>query len=204
LECGVEAYLEFIGVTPSPGSYTYNVSSSMQNQTAVYSFLLLLTDYSGVSDPLTGSLTLDFGLDPFPTVPFPVEITGLDLTLHTFNFFGGPTGPINMHLLNTPPLPAPQFLLYDPDSGFIEPMAGNDGIAVEVDYAFATDEPTTVWLRGNLTASSKTFVIGADADLPFLPVPGLAPAAVTVLLLAIAGTGFLMLRRLRQRPARAS
>ena len=155
-------------------------------------------------DPLTGSLTLNFVPDPFPTEPFPVEITGLDLDLHTFNFFGGPTDTINMHLLNTPPLPAPQFLLYDPDSGNIEPMAGNDGIAVEVDYAFATDEPTTVWLRGNLKASSKTFLIGADADLPFLPVPGLAPAAVTVLLLAIAGTGLLMLRRLRQRPARAS
>ena len=100
-----------------------------------------------------------------------------------------------------------QNLVYNSITRIIEPAAGASGIYTEVDYNFATNDPTTTWLGGEIQndgSGSAHIFISADADLPFLGAPALTPVGITALVLSTGAAGILLLRTARQRRARAT
>ena len=146
----------------------YTVTSDPANVSAVFAGSLLETDFTGVTDPFQGTLTLQYGSFADPATP-PVPARDPSLTLSIYITLVTLTCPTNIH----PASGGPQDLLYDSTTGLIGPLGGADGIDVAVTNNIQTDSPTVVWFEAELNPDgSALLLLSAQTELA-VSIPGL-------------------------------
>lgn len=198
--CGYETLASLDPDVPGlPGSgdvRVYTVTSDPSNVSQVYAGPLLETEFSGVTDPLQGTLTLQYGSFADPA-NVPVTVLDVSLTLASYETLGTATGVSDIHL----GAPGPQDLIYDSTTGIIGPLGGADGIEVAVTNDIQVDSPTTVWFEAEVAPDGTAILLaGAETELA-ISIPGLGWKGALLLAGLLAAVAWFAIPRLRKRTA---
>ena len=196
--CGYEALVSLEPDVPGlPGSgdvRVYTVTSDPANVSAVFAGGVLESDFSGVTDPFQGTLTLQYGSFADPA-NIPVTVVDVSLTLSEYSTVGTLTGTSNIHLGSG----GPQDLLYDSTTGLIGPLGGADGIDVAVTNDLQTDSPTVIWFEAELNPAGEAgLLLTAQTELA-ISIPGLGWWSGIALVLLLATVAWFTIPRLRKR-----